>query len=204
MTDPLAANGDVDPTAPALPAEPQWSSVEPLGQSVSGAPTVPMGNYPNPVEYQTPPYPPVSYPPPVPAYPPVGYPSPPAPAAYPYAGSINPNAPYGYDPVTGRPMSDKSKLAAGLLQIFLPGFAVGRFYTGHTSLALGQLGVFWGATLLTCCGTAAFSTVTLGLGSPSLIFVPVVSFLASLWPIIDGILLLARGGTDSQGRVLRA
>lgn len=35
-------------------------------------------------------------------------------------------------------MSDKSKVAAGVLQIMLP-FGVGRFYTGHTGLALAQL-----------------------------------------------------------------
>jgi TM2 domain-containing membrane protein YozV len=78
-----------------------------------------------------------------------------------------------YDP-QGRPYSDKSKMTAGLLGIFLGGFGVGRFYTGHTGLAVGQLLV----TLFTC-----------GIGS--------------LWGFIDGIMLLVNGGTDAQGRVLR-
>jgi TM2 domain-containing membrane protein YozV len=81
---------------------------------------------------------------------------------------------YGVDPQTGMPLSDKSKLAAGLLQIFLGGFGVGRFYTGHTGMAIGQIAATW----LTC-----------GLGG--------------LWPLIDGIMILANGGTDAQGRRLR-
>lgn len=46
--------------------------------------------------------------------------------------------PYGVDP-KGRPYSDKSKVVAGLLQLFLGGLGIGRFYTGHTGMALGQL-----------------------------------------------------------------
>ncbi|XNL31542.1 TM2 domain-containing protein [Longispora sp. K20-0274] len=76
--------------------------------------------------------------------------------------------------MTGEILSDKSKLVAGLLQIFLGGFGVGRFYTGHTNIAIAQILVTW----LTC-----------GLGS--------------LWPLIDGILILVNGGTDAQGRKLR-
>jgi TM2 domain-containing membrane protein YozV len=80
---------------------------------------------------------------------------------------------YGVDPY-GQPLSDKSKLAAGLLQIFLGGFGVGRFYTGHTGMAIGQIAATW----LTC-----------GIGG--------------IWPLIDGIMILANGGTDAQGRKLR-
>jgi TM2 domain-containing membrane protein YozV len=74
----------------------------------------------------------------------------------------------------GRPLSDKTKMAAGLLGIFLGGFGVGRFYTGHVGIAIAQIAVTW----LTC-----------GLGG--------------LWPLIDGIMILVNGGTDAQGRVLR-
>lgn len=95
-------------------------------------------------------------------------PPPPNPAAGPYG------APYGIDPATGLPYSDKTKLVAGLLGILLGGFGAGRFYTGHTGLAIGQIAATW----LTC-----------GLGV--------------IWPVIDGILLLVNGGTDAQGRVLR-
>lgn len=64
----------------------------------------------------------------------------------PMGGPMNPRAPYGVDPITGMPFSDKSKLVAGLLQIFLGSFGVGRFYTGHTGLAVAQLLLSW----LTC------------------------------------------------------
>jgi TM2 domain-containing membrane protein YozV len=74
----------------------------------------------------------------------------------------------------GMPTSDKSKLVAGLLQIFLGGFGAGRFYTGHTSKAIWQIVATW----LTC-----------GFGA--------------IWPLIDGIMILAKGGTDAQGRPLR-
>lgn len=68
-------------------------------------------------------------------YPPQGGGYPP-PAGGTYTG--DPAAPYGYDPY-GRPYSDKSKVVAGVLQLFLGGLGVGRFYTGHTGMALGQL-----------------------------------------------------------------
>lgn len=72
---------------------------------------------------------------------------------------------YGYD--VNRPLSHKSKLAAGLLQILLP-FGIGRFYTGHIGMAVAQLFL-------------------------SLVWVGII------WCIIDGILILAQGGTDRQG-----
>ena len=55
----------------------------------------------------------------------------------------------------------KSKIVAGLLQIFLGGFGIGRFYLGYTNIAVIQLVV----TIVTC-----------GAGS--------------LWGLIDGILIL--------------
>ena len=55
-------------------------------------------------------------------------------------------APYGIDPITGLPFSDKSKMVAGLLQIFFGYFGVGRFYTGHIGLGVAQLLLGW----LTC------------------------------------------------------
>jgi TM2 domain-containing membrane protein YozV len=70
--------------------------------------------------------------------------------------------------------SDKSKVAAGLLEIFLGGFGAGRFYTGHTGIAIAQIAVTW----LTC-----------GLGA--------------IWPLIDGILMLMGNVTDSEGRPLK-
>jgi len=40
-------------------------------------------------------------------------------------------------------VSDKSKLVAGLLGIFLGSLGVGRFYTGHYGIAIGQLLTGW-------------------------------------------------------------
>jgi hypothetical protein len=84
-----------------------------------------------------------------------------------------PGAPYGIHPVTGQPYSEKSKVVAGLLQIFMP-FGLGRFYTGHTRLGVIQMLV----VIFTC-----------GIGS--------------LWPFIDGIMMLTGSVPDSDGRPLR-
>jgi TM2 domain-containing membrane protein YozV len=87
----------------------------------------------------------------------------------------NPAAPYGVHPITGVPYSDKSKLAAGLLQIFLGGLGIGRFYIGDNKTAIWQIVV----TVITC-----------GIGS--------------IWGLIDGIIMLASdNATDAQGRPLR-
>ncbi|MFE6892178.1 TM2 domain-containing protein [Streptomyces sp. NPDC057694] len=64
-----------------------------------------------------------------------GFPPPPGPGM---GMGYDPNAPYGYDPY-GRPYSDKSKIVAGVLQLFLGGFGVGRFYIGNVGLGLAQL-----------------------------------------------------------------
>ena len=110
--------------------------------------------------------------------PPGGYgPPPPAPGmGGPMGGMgmMQPHAPYGVDPLTGMPFSDKSKMVAGLLQIFLGSFGAGRFYTGHMGLAIAQIAVTW----LTC-----------GAGA--------------LWPLIDGIMMLMGKVPDAQGRPLR-
>ncbi|MHB8872961.1 MAG: TM2 domain-containing protein [Myxococcaceae bacterium] len=75
---------------------------------------------------------------------------------------------------SGLPYSHRSKMAAGLLQIFLGGFGAGRFYTGHTGIAIAQIAVTW----LTC-----------GLGA--------------LWPLIDGIMMLTGSVPDVDGRPMR-
>jgi hypothetical protein len=66
-------------------------------------------------------------------------------------GYANPGAPYGFDPFTGVPLSDKSKVAAGLLQLFLGTLGIGRFYTGHVGIAIAQL--------LTCGGCGIWSLI---------------------------------------------
>ncbi|WP_159772015.1 TM2 domain-containing protein [Streptomyces sp. HM190] len=68
------------------------------------------------------------------AQPGYGYQAPPVGGMY----TGDPNAPYGYDPY-GRPYSDKSKIVAGILSLFLGSFGVGRFYIGHVGLGLAQL-----------------------------------------------------------------
>ncbi len=93
---------------------------------------------------------------------------------HPMGGPMQAGAPFGIDPITGMPFSDKSKMMAGLLQIFLGSFGVGRFYTGHTGIAIAQIAVTW----LTC-----------GAGA--------------LWPLIDGIMMLMGKVPDAQGRPLR-
>ncbi|WP_432560074.1 NINE protein [Granulicoccus sp. GXG6511] len=85
-----------------------------------------------------------------------------------------PHAPFGIDPLTGLPYSDKTKLTAGLLGILLGGAGVGRFYTGHIGIGVAQLVV---------------TIVTLGFGA--------------LWGLIDGIIMLAGNSRDAQGRPLR-
>ncbi|CAL9275810.1 MULTISPECIES: TM2 domain-containing protein [Streptomyces] len=62
----------------------------------------------------------------------------------------NPAAPYGYDP-QGRPYSDKSKIVAGLLQIFLGGLGIGRFYVGSVGVGVAQL--------LTCGGLGFWALI---------------------------------------------
>lgn len=103
-----------------------------------------------------------------------------------------PGAPHGVHPTLGIPYSEKSKLAAGLLQLLggglfgLPG--IGRFYTGHTALGVAQLvGALaaWAATIISC-----------GL----LFFLPIGFW---LWGIIDGVLILASESKDTEGRLLR-
>ena len=123
-------------------------------------------------------------PPPDPTQPYGSVPPPPPPPSPGYAGytppgapvgayGVSSQAPYGLHPVTGIPYSDKSKIVAGLLQILLP-FGIGRFYIGDTRIGVWQLVV----TVLTC-----------GIGS--------------LWPFIDGIIILATDSVDAQGRPLR-
>ncbi|AWT45074.1 MULTISPECIES: TM2 domain-containing protein [Streptomyces] len=100
-------------------------------------PNQPPGyGYPNAGPYQQQPgygYPQGGYP--QGGYPQGGYPPGPVP---PGAYTGDPNAPYGYDPF-GRPYSDKSKIVAGILQLFLGTFGVGRFYIGDVGIGLAQL-----------------------------------------------------------------
>jgi hypothetical protein len=83
----------------------------------------------------------------------------------------DPDAPYGRDQF-GRPYSDRYKILAGVLQLVLP-FGIGRFYTGHTGIAVAQL------------------------------LLSFVFFIGTVWAFIDGIVILAGDPTDRRGRPLR-
>ncbi|MGV0837018.1 TM2 domain-containing protein [Mycolicibacterium thermoresistibile] len=111
-----------------------------------------------------------------PPTPPTGYfpPYPPPGGQYPY---LDPTAPYGRHPVTGEPLSDKSKVVAGLLQLLgIVGIVgIGRIYIGQTGFGIAQLIV----GLITC-------------------FVGAV-----IWGIIDAVLILTDKVRDSEGRPLR-
>ncbi|PHV70764.1 hypothetical protein CS063_08325 [Sporanaerobium hydrogeniformans] len=65
--------------------------------------------------------------------------------------------------------NQKSKLVAGLLQIFLGCFGVGRFYLGYTAIGVAQLLVVWLGIPFTC-GLATIGGI--------------------IWTIVDGILIL--------------
>ncbi|WP_082569927.1 TM2 domain-containing protein [Mycobacterium sp. Root135] len=132
---------------------------------------------PPPPSDSNPPYPPPYgsdpfLPPPVSGY--GGYPPPPPQYGAQYGGYPPPYpGQFGVDP-WGRPLSDKSKMVAGLLQIFLGTFGIGRFYLGYNGIAVAQLAV----SLLTC-----------GIGA--------------IWPFVDGILILLGKVQDPSGRPLR-
>lgn len=90
------------------------------------------------------------------------------------------------DPITGEPLSDKDRTAAGLLQIFLGGLGVGRFYIGDTRTGATQLGLM----------LFGFFTVFFIIG----IF---IIFGVGLWAFIDGIMMLTGNVRDPYGRKLR-
>jgi TM2 domain-containing membrane protein YozV len=136
------------------------------GAGETPPPYFPPPYYPPPGQYGQP----GQFPPPL-SYPPPGF--------YP-----NPAAPYGRHPVTGEPLSDKSKVVAGLLQLLgLVGvLGIGRIYLGYTSLGMTQL-----------IGGLIFGLITCGIG----FIVPVI------WGIVDAVLILTDKVRDPMGRPLR-
>lgn len=146
--------------------------------------------YEPPPNYQPPPaYPPPNYQAPnyqgPPNYPPPGQFPPPymPPGYYP-----DPMAPYGRSPLTGEPLSDKSKIVAGLLQLLgLVGvLGIGRIYLGYTTLGIAQL-------IVGLIGGFVIGMLTCGIGFA----IPVI------WAIIDSVLILTGQVRDPQGRPLR-
>jgi TM2 domain-containing membrane protein YozV len=118
--------------------------------------------------------------------------------ASPYAAA--PASPYGpvltptFDPVTGQPYSDKSKMIAALLQI-LPAVllsvgGVGRLYAGNTNMGIIQL-------IATVVGWASFWCGFV-LFFPFILWVGLV-----IWFVVDGILMFTGRPVDGQGRLLK-
>jgi TM2 domain-containing membrane protein YozV len=92
-----------------------------------------------------------------------------------------------YMPVQGALPPPKSAAAAGLLQLFLGTFGLGRFYIGDTGtaaaqLVLGLVGLFF--TLFCFIGMV--------------ILIPLW-----IWTFIDGIMMFAGAVTDAYGRKLQ-
>jgi TM2 domain-containing membrane protein YozV len=108
----------------------------------------------------------------------------------PYGMAGYPMAPYGVDPLTGSPYSDKTKTTAGLLQLLLPlvGICgVGRLYAGNLGVGLTQLLGSLVSAVLICFVVGMFAYPAFW-----------------LWTVIDGIIILVSSDTrDGQGRVLR-
>ncbi len=169
-------------TQPPEPPDPDWSTPDP---------SEPPPDATDPGSYGTPP--PPDYPQ-QPGYgaPPPGYQQQPGYGAPPPGYQQPPGYPPGYQqqpqygqPAYGQPgypapytdPQAKSKIAAGLLGIFLGGFGVHRFYLGFTKIGIIQIVV----TIFTC-----------GIGS--------------LWGFVEGILYLVGANgwtTDASGRPLR-
>jgi len=167
----------VTPNQPGNPSEePPWG-----GQ--------PPGYGPNP-QPQNQPGPPPAYPPqpgypqqyPYPVNQPYLYPGYPAPGY-----GADPQAPFGRDLATGEPLSDKSAMTAGLLQLFLGVFGIGRFYIDSTQIAVLQL----------CLGLFGFvTTIFCFFGFPILLGVGV-------WALVDAIMMFTGSVRDNNGRKLR-
>lgn len=84
-------------------------------------------------------------------------------------------------------MGAKSKVAAGLLGIFLGSFGVHNFYLGYTTKAVIQLVCTIVGYLLCCVGIGVF--VVMGIG---------------IWGLVEGIMILVgKIDTDASGNLLK-
>ena len=112
------------------------------------------------------------------------------PTVQPAAGQVPPQQPqqpmYNQQPMYGQPYpvdpNTKSKLAAGLLGIFLGSLGVHNFYLGYTGKAIAQL-LMTVLSFLTCGITA---------------------IAAGIWGLVEGILILTGSiNTDASGAPLK-
>ena len=167
----------VTPNQPGNPSEePPWSG-QPPAYGPSQYPQSPQG--PQPPGYPPQPRYPQQQPYPVnPSFPYPGYPSP--------GYGADPHAPFGRDPATGVPLSDKSAVTAGLLQLFLGVFGIGRFYIDSTQIAVVQL----------CLGLfGIFFSLFCLIGLPVLLG-------GIVWAVIDAIMMFTGSVRDNFGRKL--
>lgn len=168
------------PNQPGNPSEePPWGGQPPGYRPPQNPQAPPPPGYPAQPGYQhAVPYPGN------PAYPYPGYPT----SGYgPTPGyGVDPQAPYGRDPVTGRPLSDKSAVAAGFLQLFFGFFGIGRFYIGSNTIGALQLGL----------GLFGFFFSWALVGIPFL-------FGVGVWALIDAIMIFTGSVPDNYGRKLR-
>ena len=84
-------------------------------------------------------------------------------------------------PAVFNPMA-KSKMAAGLLGIFLGGLGIHRFYLGYTGIAVAQLVL--GLSGIFTCG--------------------ITSIASAIWGLVEGIMIMTGSiNKDAQGQPLR-
>jgi TM2 domain len=108
-----------------------------------------------------------------PGYPPQpGWPQPQPHPGYPsypgYPGNaLDPEAPFGRDPATGVALSDKSGATAGVLQLFLGVFGIGRFYIDSTQIAIAQLCVGLFGFVFSLFAFSAFRSCSVPSSGPS-------------------------------------
>jgi hypothetical protein len=84
---------------------------------------------------------------------------------------VGPTVSFPAAPPAYQGQSERYRLVAGVLQLAFP-FGIGRFYTGHTGIAVTQL-------------------------------VSAIFLVGVVWSWVDGIVTLAKGGTDVDGLRLR-
>jgi TM2 domain-containing membrane protein YozV len=174
MSDPTRSPYEPEPTVPLDPSDPQrypapYTPPQGYGQAVPG-----------PSGWSQPPY----------AEPdPQSRPNPYVPPSYPQGPYAPPNQMVYLQPVDPRQLAyqqslyaaQKSRIAAGLLAIFLGTLGIHNFYLGRTGIAVTQL---------------LITVLTLGFGA----------IVTSVWALIEGILILTRSPsflTDAKGVPLR-
>ncbi|WP_245306475.1 TM2 domain-containing protein [Acidipropionibacterium timonense] len=196
----LPDTGATEPTS-VLPTSSGWGDTSSAGDTWIGG-TVPQMPDPQPYQagpdpqpyqagpdpqpYATSPFPNTTYP--SAPYQPTPYPQNAygAPTADPYGAPSYPNqpyapVPYGYPGVPA--MSSRSKLAAGLLGVFLGTLGIHNFYIGRTGKGVAQL---------------LISVLSAGILAP----------VSTIWGLIEGIMILAATppssfAYDAEGRTLR-